>query len=256
MLKMFRPKRGIKAIRLLVSVIIPACLATAAVFALTTPHAAEVYVLATLYGRHATTPAYDHDTLRRLIVRVDPEVVVLDVSPKELREQIVAPSKAEYPEVIFPLVLEHKYRAYAGEPDEPQFTEIVSSLSAALKKFREEQPRQAKVDQAYDEATYAALAELWRTPADVNSALTDQLLAARRSYQDRIAGSKVAEAWRRWNEHVIEVIRKASRENPGKRILVLSGVENCAQLHPALRQAAELRLVDVEAWLRREDQAR
>jgi hypothetical protein len=243
-------KRGINATRLALSTMMAAHLSVAAAFAQTAP-ATEVYVLATLYGRHATTPAYGHATLREVIIQADPDVVVLDVSPEELRRQTVTPSKTEYPEVIFPLVREHAYRAYAGEPDEPEFTEIVSNLSDALRRFREERPQQAMIDQAYNEATYAALAEVWHTPADVNSALTDQLLAARRSYQDRMAGPKVAQSWRRWNEHTVEVVRTAIRENPGKRVLVLIGVENCAQLRPALRNAPEVQLVDVEAWLRR-----
>jgi hypothetical protein len=50
---------------------------------------ADVFVLATLYRRHQSTPAYDHPRLRALIERIAPEVVVLDVSPRELRDQAV-----------------------------------------------------------------------------------------------------------------------------------------------------------------------
>src|SRR5687768_16873340 len=77
---------------------------------------AEVYVVATLYQRHASTPAYAYDTLRAVIARLRPDVVVLDVSPRELRQQSVHPSKAEYPSVIFPFVRERGLRAYAAEP--------------------------------------------------------------------------------------------------------------------------------------------
>ena len=103
----------------------------------------EVFVVATLYGRHAGTPAYGHDTLGAIIERVAPSAVVLDVSPRELRDQTVHPSKAEYPEVIFPLVRERGWQAYAGEPDEPRFTEIVSRLGKSLAAFRESRPEAA-----------------------------------------------------------------------------------------------------------------
>lgn len=106
------------------------------------------------------------------------------------------------------------------------------------------------MDKAHDEATYAALAQLWKTPADVNGSLTDQVLAGRRQYQDRVAGAEVAAAWRRWNDHALAVVQRAARENPGQRILVLIGVENCAQLRPALQRTPGVRLVDIEAWLR------
>lgn len=212
---------------------------------------ADVFVLATLYQRHDSTPAYGHATLRRLIDRIRPDVVVLDVSPRELQERTVHPGKQEYPKVIFPLLDERGYRAYAGEPDEPDFSAIVERLGNAMRAFRTTSPELAAADRAYEEAVFGALARLWRTPADVNGALTDQLLAARRAYQDRVAGPEVAEAWRLWNAHAVGVVRRAQRENPGKRILVLVGVENCAQLRPALAALPELRLVDMEAWLQR-----
>ncbi|HJS47669.1 MAG TPA: hypothetical protein VJ773_06775 [Gemmatimonadales bacterium] len=211
----------------------------------------EVFVLATLYQRHATTPAYSHDSLRAIILRIDPAVVVLDVSPTELRDRTVAPSKAEYPEVIFPLVAAEGYQAYAGEPDEPTFTEIVTGLGEALRRFRSEQPALAEADKAFGEAAFAALSRLWQSPADVNSAATDQVLRARREYQDRLAGPAVAEAWRRWNDHALGVVAQARADNPERRILVLIGVENCGPLRQALGQTPGVTLVDVEAWLRR-----
>ncbi len=216
------------------------------------PPRSEVFVVATLYGRHATTPAYGHDTLRAIIERIRPEVVVLDVSPRELQAQSVHPSKREYPEVIFPLVRDRRYRAYAGEPDEPEFSRIVQALGAALERFQRDHAESAAADRAYEEATWQALAQLWRTPADVNGGLTDRMLSARRQYQDRLACAEVAEAWRLWNQHAVAVVRRAYRENPGARILVLIGVDNCAELRSALRELPELRLIDTEQWLRRE----
>jgi hypothetical protein len=212
---------------------------------------AEIYILATLYQRHATTPAYSHDSLRQIVQRIKPDVVVLDVSPNELQAQTVHPSKAEYPEVIFPLVRSEQIRAYPGEPPEPVFSEIVSQLGAELKRFQAESPASAAADRAYTTASYAALAELWRSPADVNGRVTDALLHARRGYQDRLAGAKVAEAWQRWNDHAAGMVRTAATEHPGKRVLVLIGVENCGLLRATLKEDSRIRLVDMEAWLRR-----
>ena len=210
----------------------------------------EVYVLATLYGRHATTPAYGHAELRRIITAISPAVVVLDVSPGELRDQRVHPSKAEYPEVIFPLVRERGWRAYPGEPDEPEFGEIVGRLGRALREFRAGSPEAAQADKDYEEAVWAALARSWGSPADVNGAVTDQVLQARRSYQDRMAGPDVADAWRRWNDHAAAMVVRAAAENPGARILVLIGVENCGTLRRTLAARRDIRLVDVESYLR------
>lgn len=210
----------------------------------------EVFVLATLYHRHAATPAYSHDSLRQIVRRIDPQVLVLDVSPEELRSETVAPSKAEYPEVIFPWLRANPLPVYPGEPDEPAFTQIVSQLGADLQRFRAEDPERAQVDKAFNDAAYAALAQLWTSPAAVNSAVTDQVLHARRVYQDQVTGAGVANAWRRWNAHALQVVHRALAEHPGKRLLVLLGVENCGPLRNALRADPRVRLVDMEEWLR------
>lgn len=211
---------------------------------------AEVFIVSTLYRRHAEVPAYGHDSLRAIIERIRPTAVVLDVSPRELRDQAVHPGKAEYPQVIFPYVRERGLRAYAGEPDEPVFSEVVQRLGRSLTAFRAEDSATAQADAEHERATWAALARAWRSPADVNGELTDQLLAARRAYQDRVAGPEVAGAWRTWNDHAVAVVRRAAVENPGGRVLVLIGVENAAIIRPALGRFPELTLVDVEGWLR------
>lgn len=210
----------------------------------------QVYVLATLYQRHASTPAYTHDSLRQILRRIDPAAVVLDVSPNELAAQSVHPSKAEYPEVIFPLVRSEGWRAYPGEPPEPTFSAIVGQLSKDLKRFQAESPALAEADRAFATSTYAALATLWRSPADVNGPVTDALLRARRAYQDRLAGAAVAEAWHRWNEHAAAMVRQAVADHPGQRILVLIGVENTGALRATLTDIPNLQLVDMERWLR------
>lgn len=213
------------------------------------PATTEVFVVATLYRRHAETPTYGHDSLRAIIERVRPTAVVLDVSPRELREQAVHPGKAEYPQVIFPYVRERGIPAYAGEPDEPVFSQVVQALGRSLAAFRSGDSAGARTDAEHDRATWAALARTWRTPADVNGALTDQLLAARRALQDRLAGPEVAGAWRTWNDHAVAMVRRAAREHPGGRVLVLIGVENAALIRPSLRGIPDLTLVDVERWL-------
>ena len=76
------------------------------------------------------------------------------------------------------------------------------------------------------------------------------MLRARRAYHDRLAGERVAAAWERWNAHAAAMVRTAARENPGRRILVLIGVENTGPLRATLKDDPGIRLVDVDAWLR------
>jgi hypothetical protein len=50
---------------------------------------AQVFVVATLYKRHESVPAYDLATLRKVILAIKPEVLVLDITPDELKNEKV-----------------------------------------------------------------------------------------------------------------------------------------------------------------------
>ena len=208
-----------------------------------------VHVVGTLYSRHKTTPAYDVAALRRLIVELKPEVLVLDVTPTELAEQKVHPSKVEYPGAVFPLIREGRYRVYAAEPAEPMFSEIVGATSRAHKALTEQRPDDRAALDALDTATYAALKRHWRSPAEVNDALTGRLLAAKKMLEAAFIGPVDARGWSRWNEHTASVVRRAAAENPGKRILVLTGIENRPFVLEALAGDRQLQLVDTERRL-------
>jgi hypothetical protein len=65
-----------------------------------------------------------------------------------------------------------------------------------------------------------------------------------------VVGPEVAEAWRLWNDHALSMVRRAVAENPGRRVLVLIGVENAGPLREALRRDPTLTLIDTEAFLR------
>lgn len=210
----------------------------------------EVFVLATLYSRHKTTPVYGIDTLQRLIKAIDPDVFVLDVTPAELQAQQVHVSKIEYPGAIFPLINDVKRPVYPAEPAEPVFTEIVNDVIKAHKDFRETQPVAAKAADQFNAGIFEALKASWLTPADVNGKVTDKALAGKRALMDKLVGPVDADGALRWTTNIVEVTLRAAREHPGKRVLVLIGVENCHGVRALLGQQNGIRLIDVEQWLR------
>jgi hypothetical protein len=210
----------------------------------------ELFVLGTLYKRHETVPAYDLAALKKTIVAIRPEVLVLDVSPSELAEQKVHPGKIEYPGVIFPLVRGGRYRVYAGEPAEPMFTEIVQALDGANRRLTQDTPENRATIQKYSDATYEALATIWVSPADVNNEVTERMLGGKQALESRLVGAVHRDSWARWNRHAVEVALRAVRENPGKRVLMITGIENCAGVRKHLRRQNSINLVDMEPWLR------
>ncbi len=55
-------------------------------------------------------------TAKRVIDAVKPDVLVLDVTPTELRTRKVWPGKVEYTDVIFPWLDATRAPAYGSEP--------------------------------------------------------------------------------------------------------------------------------------------
>jgi len=217
--------------------------------------ATPVYVVGTLYKRHADAPAYDLKALDRIVREIAPSVLVLDVTPTELEKKEVFPGKIEYPGVIFPLLAENKLVAYASEPAEPMFTEIVQATIKAFDDFGKSKPDLSAALTAYNEATYAALMRSWHTPADAHGKTTEIALDAKSALGDAFVGAVSADGRRRWNEHIAGVAATAVREHPGQRVLVVTGIENRGPVCALLKAQAGVELVDMEHWLRQHETA-
>lgn len=209
---------------------------------------AEVFVVGTLYSRHKTVPTYDLATLRRIILAIKPDVVVLDVNPDELKQEKVHESKIEYSGVIFPLLKSEKYRAYPAEPRQPMFDEIVQSVSKGFEQFEKQNPDKSAVMKQYHKSLYEALKISWQTPADVNGAMTDRVLSGKEAIQERFV-REYEVGQRRWNQNTTDMVLRAVKENPNKRILLLYGIDNCYWVRNALRQNKNINLIDIEQWL-------
>lgn len=210
----------------------------------------QVFVLGSLYSRHKTIEAYDLDALRRVVLAIDPDVIVTDCTPTEIREQKVHFSKIEYPQVIFPLIGEHDYRVYAGEPDEPLFTQIVQPLAQERSAFAQANPDQARQLDEYEKATWSALKLHWKSPADAHDETTALALAGRKALDTRVYGELQAQANQRWIDHWVRIVRQAAAENPGKKILAIPGIDNRVEIEHQLRGDPQLTIVDMAHWLR------
>jgi hypothetical protein len=210
----------------------------------------QIFVLGSLYSRHRTIEAYDLGALRRVVLAIDPDVVVVDCTPTEVREQKVHASKVEYPQVIFPLVQQQGYRVYAAEPDEPLFTQIVQPLAQERSAFAKAKPEQARLLDDYEETTWAALELYWQSPADAHDETTARALAGRKALDTRVYGELQAPGNTRWIEHWVRIMRQAAAENPGKKILAVAGIDNRAEIERELRGDPGLVVVDMAQWLR------
>lgn len=233
---------------LLLSIIIAALLAPVVT---TGSGKTQVFVVSTLYKRHESVPAYDLETLRKVILAIKPDVFVLDVTPDELKNEKVWPGKIEYPGVIFPLMKELKVRAYGSEPKEPLFSELSGAATRAHKQLEETNPQAFQAMGRHRQATYDGLKIIWKSPADVNSAMTDTIIAGMMALEERIISEVAMSSQRRWDEHHVERILDAAKQNPGKRILVLVGIQSRCSINDQLKRNSQIDLVEMESWLRK-----
>lgn len=210
----------------------------------------EVFVISTLYSRHKQVPAYDLAALKRVIDAVRPEVLVLDVTPTELRTRKVWPGKVEYVELVFPHLDAAGLSAYASEPDEALFKQLTGSVGRTYQAFNEHNPAGAQALEALKRAAYQGLAASWASAADVNSARTDRLIAALRDIEEGLVGDNVTRVQQQWDSHHAQRLRDAVRAHPGRRVLMLVGIESRYRVLRELRQGGGVELVDTEAWLR------
>jgi hypothetical protein len=211
--------------------------------------ASEVFLLGTLYKRHEQVPAYDVATLTRIVETVAPEVLVLDVTPDELKKQAVFPGKVEYTKGIFPLLKKHKFIVYPAEPAEPLFTEIVDAAKASLARFDKEQPVLSASFKRTEKNVYTVLGSHWTSAARVQDNITGEMIDSVARLQGELVGSAIKDGDERWDRHTADVVIKAASEHPGKRILVLTGIRNRPLVQRYLQAAPDLRLVDMPAWL-------
>ncbi|MDR7269448.1 hypothetical protein J2X20_002077 [Pelomonas saccharophila] len=213
--------------------------------------AGEVLVISTLYSRHRQVPAYDLAALRRLIDAVKPDVLVLDVTPTELRTRKVWPGKVEYTEVIFPYLDAKGLVAYGSEPDEDLFKELTTAGGESYQAFKAQNPAGAKALDALKQSAYQALASRWQSAADVNSDKTDRLVAALREIEEGLVGGNAGPVQQQWDRHHALRLSDAVKAHPGRRVLMLVGMESRYRVLQALQQGGDVRPVESEAWLRR-----
>lgn len=84
----------------------------------------------------------------------------------------------------------------------------------------------------------------------MNSTWTDDLFAVKHAYQHRLHGPAEKKGWEGWNSFFLDQIVAAAAANPGKRIVVIVGVEHCYWLRGHLHDSAGIELLDTASLLR------
>lgn len=110
-------------------------------------------------------------------------------------------------------------------------------------------PQKAEAFETYAKSVFDYLRMRWHSAADVNSPWTDEVFAVKHAFQNKLFGPKEEEAWEGWNHYFLQQVVAAAKANPGKRIVVLVGVEHGYWMREHLRNFPEVDLLDTAGLL-------
>ena len=81
----------------------------------------EVLILLTLHQFHAEAVFYTFNVLSRIIERLEPTDLAVELTHKDIQTRREQGVKREYQESVYPLLDKHDYAVYPLEPDDPLF---------------------------------------------------------------------------------------------------------------------------------------
>lgn len=211
----------------------------------------EVVVLCALHQMHEKAPFYSYADLSAAIERLRPDILAVELTESDLKAQTEQKNKREYQNSVYPLLRNHSWIAVPLEPSEPRRTELIALMRDSEQSLQQSAPQNDEAFDSYNDTLFKYLLSEWHSAADVNSAWTDRLLAVKHQFQNAIYGPKEEEGWEGWNQHFLQKILAAAKQHPGKRIVVIVGVEHGYWLRAHLQGQAGVNLRETGDLLQR-----
>lgn len=208
----------------------------------------EIFIFGALHGLHEQEESFGYDELDRVIRAINPDVLLLEVTPEELAGKLETKGRPEYPKVIWPMLAGKAPKLYAMEAGQPLYGELTADAGKRFAEFKQQWPAADAALAGHSKATSDVLLAHWKSVADTQDEATDALGRARTQLNAALVPAAAA-GQGRWDGVMVDVARKAIAENPGKRILVLGSYRNRYMFVEQLRGTNGARLVDMKGWL-------
>jgi hypothetical protein len=215
-----------------------------------TAPASEVAVLCTLHQLHEETSYYTYADLSTKIESLHPDILAVELTPADLKAKTEQKNKREYQNSVYPLLQRRNWTAVAIEPEDPRRSELIGFMREAEDSLQKASPQKDEAFQTYVDDLFKYLLSKWHSPADVNASWTDHLFAVKHKFQNSLYGPKEEQGWEGWNQHFLDRIVAAAKQNPGKRIVVIVGAEHGYWLREHLREQTGVEVLDTESLLR------
>jgi hypothetical protein len=208
-----------------------------------------IFVIGSLHALHAKSSAFGYARLRQLLDDIAPGVMLVEVTPEELKTRGGTKGRPEHPEVVWPFLRAHRSKAEALEPASQQYKRLLDASSDILADVKREQPDQATYWASYQKSLEAALLAYWTTPARTQDRVTSDLARSWYATQEAALGPAYASIQTQWNGGMAGRVKLAVKRFPSSRIVVLASYHNRHLIEEAARGAAPRRVQDVSRWL-------
>lgn len=186
----------------------------------TTP--TRIAVLGTLAEFHQEPLPYDLESLVNLVAGLNPDLLCLDITLEQWKEQNFNRLPEEYGRALLPLAAQTDIVVVpiGGEQVMPKATAtgwrgtMITAVRKLLSWIQSGAPGPDAINQG------------WRH--DVGNTLY--------TLTRRLAGDRVSHAYHNHIEQVSQAALAAARNNPGNRILVVTNIQYCHHIRPLLQQ--------------------
>jgi hypothetical protein len=186
----------------------------------------RVAILGTLAEFHDEAIPFDMVALLELVANIDPELLCLDISPKQWREQDFNKLPTEYREALLPLASQTDIVVAPIGGEMPPPDKVIGGLRymviSLLRNWIGTLQRTATTPDATNQG--------WR------HRLTNYIYSATQALSSGNSKYRVVD----YGEHLIQKVIEVSRRDPGSRVLVVVNVQYCHIIRDRLRSYEEL----------------
>lgn len=193
----------------------------------------KVAVLGTLAEFHSEPIPYDLPALVQLVAHLGPDLLCLDITPEQWRQQDYNDLPPEYREALLPLAHQTDIVVVPiGSQNPPQEPTASGWRGRLIMVFRH------------------WLATIQRTapsPAAVNQGWRHQVANLLYHSNAMLAGGQVLRDWQTHRGHLTHQVLELVRRDPGRRILVVVNVRHCHHIRPELRKHPQIQVVPYSA---------
>lgn len=196
------------------------------------PAATPVAVLGTLAEFHQEPIPYDLDALVRLVARVQPDLLCLDMTPEQWQARDFGGLPPEYRSALLPLAHQTDMVVVAVAGNHPPAEAEASGWRGAVIRFLRRR--------------LAALQRHAPSPEAINQGIRHHTADLIYSMAEWLAGQATYRAWKAHTNHLIRSIREVAQRDPGARVLVVVNVRHCHHIRRELEKFPEIRVVDYQ----------